>query len=88
MQFKPIGVIHSPFKDVAGMPIQPVFAEDIEGVVEVFPQFRNGLRDIKPYVADWGAFSASRSGWLETAADHRVRSDERFSTPPSPSDAR
>jgi len=41
-----IGVIHSPHKVPENTPIQPVFADDIEGTVEVFPEYAAGLKDI------------------------------------------
>jgi tRNA (adenine37-N6)-methyltransferase len=44
--YEPIGVIHSPFKRLDEMPIQPVSAASGAGVVEVFPQFAEGLRDL------------------------------------------
>jgi len=43
---KPIGVIHSPFKDLDGMPIQPAGASGIKGTVEVFEEYRTGLNDL------------------------------------------
>ncbi len=44
--YKPIGVIHSPFKSPHGTPIQPSAAYNIEGVVEIFPDYVDGLRDL------------------------------------------
>ena len=43
---KPIGVIHSPFKDLDGMPIQPAGASGVKGSVEVFEEYRAGLKDL------------------------------------------
>nr|QNO48403.1 hypothetical protein OODJKIFO_00007 [Methanosarcinales archaeon ANME-2c ERB4]QNO48480.1 hypothetical protein FBNIIKBJ_00005 [Methanosarcinales archaeon ANME-2c ERB4] len=42
----PIGVIHSPFTDPADTPIQSIFADGARGVVEVFPEYTTGLKDI------------------------------------------
>ncbi|PXF59619.1 MAG: tRNA (N6-threonylcarbamoyladenosine(37)-N6)-methyltransferase TrmO [Candidatus Methanogaster sp.] len=42
----PIGIIHSPFTDPADTPIQGVFAGGARGVVEIFPEYADGLRDI------------------------------------------
>ncbi len=36
---KPIGIIHSPFKQASGTPIQAAMAEGAAGTVEVFPAF-------------------------------------------------
>jgi tRNA-Thr(GGU) m(6)t(6)A37 methyltransferase TsaA len=44
--FKPIGTIHSPFKEPRGTPVQPTAAMGIAGTVEVFPQYAAGLKDI------------------------------------------
>ena len=42
----PIGVIHSPFDEVAGMPIQASRSQAV-GQVEVFPEYAAGLQDIE-----------------------------------------
>ncbi len=42
---KPIGVIRTPFEKPEDCPIQPRFS-DAEGIVEVLPEFRAGLRGI------------------------------------------
>jgi tRNA (adenine37-N6)-methyltransferase len=47
--FIPIGIIHSPFQDPAGMPIQPPGARGIRGTVEIFPPYREGLRDLEGF---------------------------------------
>jgi tRNA-Thr(GGU) m(6)t(6)A37 methyltransferase TsaA len=49
IKYKPIGVIHSPFKDVEGVPIQPTGAQGVEGTVEVFPEYCAGLKDIEGF---------------------------------------
>jgi len=41
-----IGVIHTPFKQQTGTPIQPRFARDAEGVVEVFAPYAEALADV------------------------------------------
>ncbi len=46
ISFRPIGVIHTPFADRQGMPIQPGGGGGIKGTVEVFPDFREGLSDL------------------------------------------
>lgn len=46
MNFKPIGIVHSPFKEAIGVPIQPKAAKGIEGTVEVFAKFADGLADL------------------------------------------
>ncbi len=41
-----IGIIHSPFKEPKGTPIQPRAAQGIHGTVEVFQEYSEGLKDI------------------------------------------
>jgi tRNA-Thr(GGU) m(6)t(6)A37 methyltransferase TsaA len=49
IQYKPIGIIHSPFKEVRGTPIQPAGAKGIDGNVEVFPEYAQGLKDLEGF---------------------------------------
>ena len=42
----PIGVIHSPFRTLENMPIQPKGAAEAIGVAEVWPRFAEGLADL------------------------------------------
>ncbi|HQK77681.1 MAG TPA: tRNA (N6-threonylcarbamoyladenosine(37)-N6)-methyltransferase TrmO, partial [Candidatus Hydrogenedentes bacterium] len=44
-----IGVIHSPFTKLEGMPIQSAGARDVEGTVEVRPEYAEGLRDLEGF---------------------------------------
>jgi tRNA-Thr(GGU) m(6)t(6)A37 methyltransferase TsaA len=44
--YRPIGTIHSPFRDVEGVPIQPTAAAGIRGSVEVLPELVEGLQDL------------------------------------------
>ena len=46
IMYKPIGIIHSPFKEPRGTPVQPTAARGITGTVEVFPEYAPGLKDI------------------------------------------
>lgn len=46
IQFQPIGVIHTPFTQPEGMPIQPAGAAGVRGTVEVFAEYRAGLKDL------------------------------------------
>jgi tRNA-Thr(GGU) m(6)t(6)A37 methyltransferase TsaA len=49
IKYKPIGVIHSPFKEPKGTPIQPAGAKGIKGIVEIFPEYAEGLKDIEGF---------------------------------------
>lgn len=42
----PIGIVRSPFTDIAGMPIQPSGARGIRGTIEIHPEFVAGLKDL------------------------------------------
>jgi tRNA-Thr(GGU) m(6)t(6)A37 methyltransferase TsaA len=44
--YTPIGIIHSPFEEPKGTPIQPTGAGGVEGWVEVFPEYADGLKDL------------------------------------------
>ncbi|OYT53442.1 MAG: tRNA (N6-threonylcarbamoyladenosine(37)-N6)-methyltransferase TrmO [Candidatus Altiarchaeales archaeon ex4484_2] len=46
VRYKPIGIIHSPFRDAKGMPIQPTGARGVTGTVEILPEYCAGLRDM------------------------------------------
>jgi tRNA-Thr(GGU) m(6)t(6)A37 methyltransferase TsaA len=46
MVYTPIGIIHSPFKEPEGTPIQPPGARGIAGSVQLFPDYVEGLRDL------------------------------------------
>jgi len=49
IKLNPIGIIHSPFKKPLGVPIQPSGAKGIDGSVEVFAEFLEGLKDIEGF---------------------------------------
>jgi tRNA (adenine37-N6)-methyltransferase len=46
---RPIGTVRSPFKEPPGTPIQPGAAAGIQGVVEVFPEYLEGLEDLEGF---------------------------------------
>lgn len=46
MNLKPVGIIHTPFTKTEEMPIQPSGAVGTKGVVEIFDQFQDGLKDL------------------------------------------
>jgi tRNA-Thr(GGU) m(6)t(6)A37 methyltransferase TsaA len=45
---RPIGMIHSPFKKLDEIPIQPAFSKAV-GEVEVFKEYEPGLKDIEGF---------------------------------------
>ncbi len=46
--FKPIGIIHTPFKSLKGIPIQPSMS-DAKGTIEIFPEYKSGLKDLSEF---------------------------------------
>jgi len=42
----PIGVIHTPHKNIKNIPIQPIAADGIKGYIELLPEFVDGLLDL------------------------------------------
>jgi tRNA-Thr(GGU) m(6)t(6)A37 methyltransferase TsaA len=49
IEYHPIGVIHSPFDRIGGMPIQPSGSSSARGRVKVFPEYADGLRDLEGF---------------------------------------
>jgi tRNA-Thr(GGU) m(6)t(6)A37 methyltransferase TsaA len=49
IKYKPIGVVHSLFKQPKGTPIQPAGAKNIDGTVELFPEYAEGLKDLEGF---------------------------------------
>ncbi len=47
--FRPIGTIHSPFKEQEGMPIQPTGARDVPGSIDLHPDYTAGLQDLNEF---------------------------------------
>ena len=43
--FKPIGVIHTPFKTLKGIPIQSVMSDE-KGIIEIFEEYHPALKDL------------------------------------------
>jgi tRNA-Thr(GGU) m(6)t(6)A37 methyltransferase TsaA len=67
MKIEPIGVVHSPFKQSAGTPIQPAFAQGAEGTIEVFPKFNEALSDLEGFERIWLLC------WLDRASEYRLK---------------
>jgi len=63
----PIGLIRSSFREPAGTPIQPPYAAEAEGTVEVFPEYVDGLLDLDGFERIWLLY------WLDRAPLARLR---------------
>jgi tRNA (adenine37-N6)-methyltransferase len=46
IELRPIGIIHTPFTDPVGMPIQPTGGEGVAGTIDILPEYRDGLADL------------------------------------------
>ena len=62
IDMSPIGIIHSPFKTKDACPIQPVYASEAEGRVEVFEEYTAGLKDIETFSHLYLLYRFDRSG--------------------------
>ena len=49
IKYRPIGIIHSPFKEPRETPIQPTGARNIDATVELFPEYVEGLKDLEGF---------------------------------------
>jgi tRNA (adenine37-N6)-methyltransferase len=65
MEFTPIGVIHSPYKKKEQCPIQPLYAPEAEGRVEVFERYAEGLKDIELFSHLYLLYFFDRSGEVQ-----------------------
>ena len=66
MQLKPIGIIHSPFTEASGTPIQSAVADGAQGWVEVFEEFAEGLKDLDGFERIWLVY------WFDRASPARL----------------
>ena len=49
IEYRPIGVIRSPFTEPAGAPIQTSRGRGVRGSVEVFLEYADGLADLEGF---------------------------------------
>jgi tRNA-Thr(GGU) m(6)t(6)A37 methyltransferase TsaA len=49
VEFKPIGIIHTPFMEPSGTPIQAPAARGTRGMVEILPEYTRGLKDLEGF---------------------------------------
>lgn len=76
MKIKTIGIIHSPFSQSDGAPIQPIFAKDYEGTVEVYKEYEEALPDLDGFERIWLLY------WFDRASEFKSKvkpyMDERW----------
>jgi tRNA-Thr(GGU) m(6)t(6)A37 methyltransferase TsaA len=49
INYRPIGIIRTPFKSRTGTPIQPIGGKGVKAEVEIFPEFIEGLADLNEF---------------------------------------
>jgi tRNA-Thr(GGU) m(6)t(6)A37 methyltransferase TsaA len=47
--YKPIGVVHSPFKEPKNVPIQAAASNGTAGTIEIYPEYVEGLKDLEGF---------------------------------------
>lgn len=57
-----IGVIHSEHTEAAKTPIQPVYAADCSGTVDLFPEYAEGLDDLDGFSHIYLLYHLDRAG--------------------------
>jgi tRNA-Thr(GGU) m(6)t(6)A37 methyltransferase TsaA len=65
MKLIPIGKIYTPYKTKANCPIQPIYASNAEGVIEVFEQYAVGLKDIETFSHLYILYLFDRAGAVQ-----------------------
>lgn len=61
VSLRSIGVIHTPFTEQSGTPIQSRFAREAEGVVELFEPYAGALADLDGFERIWLLYFLDRS---------------------------
>ena len=67
ININPIGVIHSPIANSDGAPIQPAFAQNYEGTVEVYEEFEEALLDLDGFERIWLLY------WFDRASKFKLK---------------
>jgi len=49
IQYRPIGIIHSPFKGREEAPLQPRLSNGVRGTIELQPDYVDGLSDLQKF---------------------------------------
>lgn len=60
--YKPIGTIYSEHQEAKKTPIQPIYAEQCKGRVEVLPEFAEGLSDLDAFSHIYLIYHLDRAG--------------------------
>ena len=49
IEMESIGTIHTEFREIEGMPIQPTGAKGVKGTIEINDKYADGLKDLKDF---------------------------------------
>ncbi|MGA2797600.1 MAG: tRNA (N6-threonylcarbamoyladenosine(37)-N6)-methyltransferase TrmO [Thermoguttaceae bacterium] len=82
IEFQPIGIVNSPFKEQPGTPIQPLYAENARGKIEIFEPYRAALKDLSGFSRVWLIYYFDRAKtWEPMVVPYRdVRQRGLFAT--------
>jgi tRNA-Thr(GGU) m(6)t(6)A37 methyltransferase TsaA len=72
-----IGIIHTPFLQSQGTPIQSSIAGSTEGTIEVYPEFAQGLRDVAGFERLWLIYYFDRAARSQLIVRPYLDSEER-----------
>jgi tRNA-Thr(GGU) m(6)t(6)A37 methyltransferase TsaA len=64
-EMRPIGLIHSPYSTKEETPVQGAFSPEGEGLVEVFPEYVDGLKDVEGFSHLFLLYAFDRAGTIE-----------------------
>lgn len=65
MEFTPIGKINSPYRTKKECPIQPIYAQEARGKIEVFEEYTDGLKDIESFSHIYILYLFDRAGDIQ-----------------------
>jgi len=73
----PIGILHTSFQQAQGTPIQGAVSQGAQGVVEVFPEFRAGLRDLHGFERIWLIYQLDRASQVQLTVRPYMDTEDR-----------
>jgi tRNA-Thr(GGU) m(6)t(6)A37 methyltransferase TsaA len=65
MKINPIGIIHTPHTSKEACPLQPLYAAETAGRIELFKEYEAGLKDIETFSHIYLLYRFDRAGEIE-----------------------
>lgn len=62
LELSPIGVVRSPHFEASGTPIQPTYADDVSGEIEIDERYEAALADLDGFERIWIVYWMDRAG--------------------------